>query len=71
MDISGDAPSHEIGADIKSFPVGGFGDGWLILDADSSHLVLNVSEYIRKCWVRANRALRGLDGSRAPRGLRA
>src|SRR5258707_708036 len=27
--------------------------------------------YIRKCWVRANRALRGLDGSRAPRGLRA
>src|SRR5258708_39555831 len=26
---------------------------------------------IRKCWVRANRALRGLDGSRAPRGLRA
>src|SRR5260221_428511 len=26
---------------------------------------------IRKCWVRANRALRGLGGPKAPRGLRA
>ncbi len=26
---------------------------------------------IRKHWVRANRALRGLDGPKAPRGLRA
>src|SRR5258707_11840879 len=30
-----------------------------------------MGNYIRKHWVRANRALRGLDGSRAPRGLRA
>ena len=29
------------------------------------------STNIRKHWVRANRALRGLDGPRAPRGLRA
>ncbi len=29
------------------------------------------SKSIRKCWVRANRALRGLGGPKAPRGLRA
>src|SRR5260221_2889274 len=34
------------------------------------HQVHNTDPFIRKCWVRANRALRGLDGSRAPRGLR-
>src|SRR6266436_2312281 len=27
--------------------------------------------HIRKCWVRGNRALRGLGGLKAPRGLRA
>ena len=31
----------------------------------------NIASNIRKCWVRANRALRGLDGPKAPRGLRA
>ncbi len=28
-------------------------------------------DHIRKCWVRANRALRALGGPKAPRGLRA
>src|SRR5258708_20549989 len=39
-------------------------------EVDYLGLVIS-KDHIRKCWVRANRALRGLDGSRASRGLRA
>src|SRR5258705_4837518 len=59
-----DDSMHQLG--LQCLPSG---TDVLVVD-ESGHTLLTVA-HIRKCWVRANRALRGLDGSRAPRGLRA
>src|SRR5258706_16459433 len=59
-----DDSMHQLG--LRRLPSG---TDVLVVD-ESGHTLLTVA-HIRKCWVRANRALRGLDGSIAPRGLRA